>query len=725
MRSSRSLIRFYPAVLLACALLSAACSTSPDTANTPGSGKPPAPAQKDSQAATPLALPGIPQLLDLKDIRARGTLRIILPNIEANPYLARGGRPVEQDRELLEQFAEQQHLKVEWISAPAGTPLLKAIAEGYADVAAANLTITDARKKHVSFTVPTGHVRELLVTRSDDRKLRRLSSINGRTMVVKRNSTHWATAHWYQKHRYRKLKIVEAPAALSTLDILERVASGEFDLSIADNNLVAVAQSYQPALKKSYELTGDRPVAWAIRKDSNELRRALNRFLNKAKLARPQRALDTGDLPAIRKRKVLRVLTRNDPVTYFLWRGQMMGCEYELVKRFADSQGLRVEMIVPPTQADLIPWLKAGKGDLIAASMTITEPRVARGIRFSRHYLRVSEMLIGRSDEAVLKKADRTDQALAKLIAGRKIALHKSSAYWDRFSAIRAAGIDFELIAASSGHSTRELMDLVAKKDYDFTVADSHIADSELAWRRDIQPVAELGEPVKLGWMVRPGNSKLLRAVNQYLGREYRGLHYNLIKARYFGSRRVQQDHARFRVARSGRLSPFDDMIKKYAAEYHFDWRLLAAQMYQESRFNPKARSWAGARGLMQVMPRTAAAMGFKRLHVPEISIHAGVRYMDRMRERFEKELPVTDRVWFALASYNAGYGHVADARTLARQKGLNPDRWFDHVEQAMLLLSRPEHHATARHGYVRGAEPVKYVREIRDHYRAYVQSGV
>lgn len=724
MRSARSLLPYYCGMLLAVMSLLAACSATPDS---PKASHPAAtvPADRQIPPATGLTALGTPQRLDMDEIRARGTLRIILPNLEANPYLARGGRPVEQDRELLEQFAEQRNLKVEWIGAPAGTPLLKAVAEGYADVAAANLTITDKRKKRVSFTVPTGHVRELLVTRTDDRKLKRLSNINDRTVVVKRNSTHWSTAHWYKKHRYKKMTIVEAPANLSTLDILERVASGEFDLTIADSNLVAVAQSYQPTLKKSYELTGDRPVAWAVRTDSTVLRQSLNRFLNKAKLAKPQRSLDTGDLPAIKKRKVLRVLTRNDPVTYFLWRGQMMGFEYELVKRFADAQGLRVEMIVPPTQADLIPWLKAGKGDLIAASMTITDSRIAQGIKFSRHYLRVKEVLIGRGDETVPEKTDDPKDAISKLITGRRVVAHKSSAYWDRLGALKAAGTAFDLIAASDGHSTRELMDLVAQKDYDFTVADSHIADSELAWRKDIKPVMELGEPVKLGWMVRQQNGQLLHAVNRYLRKEYRGLHYNLIKARYFGSRRTQKDHVRFRVAKSGRLSPFDDLIKKYAAQYHFDWRLLAAQMYQESRFDPKARSWAGARGLMQVMPRTAAAMGFKRLHVPEISIHAGVKYMDHMRDRFEKELPVTDRAWFALASYNAGYGHVADARTLARQKGWNPDRWFNNVEHAMLLLSRPEYSAKARHGYVRGTEPVKYVREIRDHYRAYVQSGV
>jgi membrane-bound lytic murein transglycosylase F len=144
--------------------------------------------------------------------------------------------------------------------------------------------------------------------------------------------------------------------------------------------------------------------------------------------------------------------------------------------------------------------------------------------------------------------------------------------------------------------------------------------------------------------------------------------------------------------------------------------------MYQESRFNPSAKSWAGARGLMQVMPRTAKELGIENLKDPEQGIIAGVRYMAWLRERFEPELSVRDRMWFALAAYNAGAGHVRDARRLARRQGLEPNRWFDNVEKAMLLLSKNKYAKHAAHGYVRGSEPVNYVRQIRDRYQAYLK---
>jgi membrane-bound lytic murein transglycosylase F len=162
--------------------------------------------------------------------------------------------------------------------------------------------------------------------------------------------------------------------------------------------------------------------------------------------------------------------------------------------------------------------------------------------------------------------------------------------------------------------------------------------------------------------------------------------------------------------------------VRKHADAYGFDWRLIAAMMQQESRFDPKAVSFAGARGLLQVMPRTAAEFGGGDLADPEEGILTGLRYLAWLRTRFDETLPATERNWFMLAAYNAGQGHVIDARALARQHGLDPNRWFGHVEQAMLLKRRRDVAAATRFGYCRCDEPVRYVRAVRDRYRAYVE---
>lgn len=168
-------------------------------------------------------------------------------------------------------------------------------------------------------------------------------------------------------------------------------------------------------------------------------------------------------------------------------------------------------------------------------------------------------------------------------------------------------------------------------------------------------------------------------------------------------------------------ISPYDPLLQRYAAEYGLDWRLLAAQAWQESRFDPKARSWAGARGLLQVLPATGKELGFDDLSDPEQGIHAGARYLRELLTRFEPTLPFRERLHFALASYNVGAGHVQDARRLAAELGLDPSRWADHVEKAMLLLEEPRHFQRARHGYCRGSEPVRYVREIQATYERYL----
>jgi membrane-bound lytic murein transglycosylase F len=304
--------------------------------------------------------------------------------------------------------------------------------------------------------------------------------------------------------------------------------------------------------------------------------------------------------------------------------------------------------------------------------------------------------------------------------------VRRTSSYWDSIRRLQEQGLKVELREAPEDMETPEIIDLVGQGDFDLTVSDSHILDLELTARDDIKGVFPVTDPVSAGWVVRAGDTQLLGAIDQYFRKEYRGTVYNLTFQKYFENKRNILEHREERIDLnpSGSLSPYDDVVRKYAEQYGFDWRMVVAQMYQESRFDPEAKSWAGAMGLMQVLPRTAAEFGFKKgeLAQPDTGIHAGVKYLDWIRDRFDAELPVTDRMWFTLASYNAGYGHVRDARRLAAQKGWDRDRWFGNVERAMLLLSNPKYYRKAAHGFVRGTEPVAYVQQISDRYRAYVR---
>jgi membrane-bound lytic murein transglycosylase F len=390
-----------------------------------------------------------------------------------------------------------------------------------------------------------------------------------------------------------------------------------------------------------------------------------------------------------------------------------MGFDFELSGRFAKKIGCRVRIIIPPRADLLIPWLLGGKGDLVAASMTVTEDRLEE-VAFSRPYNQVSEIVVARSADPVSAPED---------LAGRKIAVRPSSSYHRTLLALRPE-LGFEIVEAPETLSTETLIARVASGEYDLTVADSNILDIELTYRDDIRGAFPLGEAREIAWMVRPDDAELRKAANKFLDRAYRGTFYNIIKKRYFENKRALAAMASERPSRSGAISPYDDLFRKYGEIVEIDWRLLAAQAYEESGFDPEAKSWAGARGVMQVLPRTARDLGIEGdLDDPEVGIRAGALYLRWLYDRLEPSLPRGERLRLALASYNVGRGHVQDGRGVARKLGLDPDRWFGNVEQALPLLSRREHARRARFGYCRCRQPVAYVRRINHRYEAYIRA--
>jgi membrane-bound lytic murein transglycosylase F len=450
-----------------------------------------------------------------------------------------------------------------------------------------------------------------------------------------------------------------------------------------------------------------------LRTGAIELKAAIDSFLQGADLSTGRSAQYTGDLATIQERGVLRVLTRNSAATYFIWRGELMGFEYDLARRFAERIGVRLEVIVPPTRAELLPWLQQGRGDLVAAGMTTTREREATRIAFGRPYNFVVETVVSRSDDAELKTAED--------LAGRTIVVRRRSGYWVTARSLLEQGIEFELVAAPESQETETIIDLVASGEYDLTIADSHILAIELTWRDDIRGALAVGDTAAHAWAVRREDSGLEQAIDAFFRDEYRGRWFNITYNKYFRTPNRMLERAAQRPTRTGRISRYDDLFREYATRVGFDWRLIAAQAYEESRFDPDARSSVGAMGLLQVMPRTARALGIENPRDPESNIYAATQYLSNQYDLFDDAETDQDRMWFALASYNAGYGHVEDARRLAIRLGRDPDVWFGQVERVMPLLARAEYHAKTRYGYCRCQVPVNYVRRIREKYRAYV----
>ncbi|MCW8919388.1 MAG: transporter substrate-binding domain-containing protein [Gammaproteobacteria bacterium] len=644
----------------------------------------------------------------------RPALRVILTSHpQGLDYLPRSGLPDNDEYTLLKLYAETSGVELKNIYIAQHDQLIPALLAGEGDIVVNNLVVTGRRKQQVNFTSPIAYVHEQLIGRPGETP-KSAHELQGRRVAVRRSDTSYNTLVTIHQQRFQPpFEIIEVDEELATEQLLLGVLDGRYDLAVTDSSqLKALPQSSRVEI--GFDIGPVRPIAWAVHKENNALLASINDFLGRHHLVGKGDLISRGDLATIKEHQVLRVLTRNNASTYFLWRGELHGFEYELAKEFAQRHKLRLEMVVPPSRDLLIPWLREGKGDIIAAAMTPTDERQQEGITFSRPYNTVSEIVVSRSDDPI----DSAEQ-----LAGRRVVVRRSSSYWQSMEALQQQGIAFELIAAAEELETEELLAQLARGEIDLTVADSHILDIELTWRDDIRAAFALGERHH-GWIVRQENPTLLRAVNAFHKSEYRGLFYNVTYDKYFRNPKQIRRHLEGRADTAGNntLSPYDELVRKHADHYGFDWRLIVSQMYQESRFNPRAKSWAGAQGLLQVLPRTAREFGITDLHDPDNGLRAGMHYLSWLLKRFEPELEMGERTWFALAAYNAGVGHVRDARRLAVEKGWNPNKWFNHVERGMLLLAKREYAKSAKHGYVRGHEPVNYVRQIHDRYRAYLK---
>lgn len=648
---------------------------------------------------------------DLAAIGERGYLRVLMPP-QRPRALERRALPLEVDRRVAEELARDLGL-VPWVVyVDDRERLLAALAAGHGDLAVGRFRPTPELEERLDFSVAVDHVREMVVVGEDhEGEVEGPADLAGLRVVVPRGSQALASLEALALE-VPDVEVIEAPAGTRDEALLELVADDEADATVADEDLLEAVLPGEDDLVVAFPLGEEQPVAWALRQGSPELKEAVDGHLTRSALTAETEEPYRADLDEIRRRGVLRVLTRNNSATYFLYRGEQMGFDYELARRFARRLGVRVQIVVPRQPGQLVDWLLDGRGDLIAASMTVDPARRER-VEFTRPYAQASELLVVPADGGIDEPAD---------LAGKTVAVQRSSAHYPRLVELRRR-VDFVVEEAPEEMETDGLIAAVAEGRYDATVVDSNMLDVELTWRDDVESAFALGEPLDVAWAVPPDAGALHAAADEFLADQRGTSFFNTLKKKYFTDRRTVARQAREAVVGRGRLSPYDDLFRRHAARADLDWRLLASQAYQESRFDPTARSWAGAVGLMQVMPRTARHMGVRgNLRDPAVSVAAGVAYMGWLLERFGSELPFAERLLFALASYNAGRGHILDGRRLASEHGYDPDVWFGNVERVLPLLEKRSVARRARYGYCRCTEPVAYVDAIHERYLAYAE---
>jgi membrane-bound lytic murein transglycosylase F len=411
-------------------------------------------------------------------------------------------------------------------------------------------------------------------------------------------------------------------------------------------------------------------------------------------------------LNRVQKAGQITVITRNNAHCYYIYRGQPMGFEYDLAKTFANYLGVDLQ-VRTDRWGDMITALNEGKGDFIAVSMTITRSR-RKMVDFSKQYLSIQQRVI-------VHEGNNTIKELADL-NGKTIHVRRATSYAERLSELRENGLDLAL-KLHDDVPTEELIRRVAEREIELTIANSNVALLNRRYYPNIKIGIPVEEPQAVGWAVKKGEKALLTAVNDFFDAIRTDATFDDIYGSYYGKVRVfdRFDLKKFHQRIKTRLPKYEAIIKRAAREYSFDWRLIAAVIYQESHFNPRARSHRGVRGLMQLTMQTAEEMGVTNRLDPEQSIMGGVRYLKELYRRYDG-VEGLDRILITLASYNVGPRHIAAAQKIARNKGLDPTRWSS-LEQTLPLLCYEEYMEMSKSGYCRGEEPVRYVNRIKTYF--------
>ncbi len=425
----------------------------------------------------------------------------------------------------------------------------------------------------------------------------------------------------------------------------------------------------------------------------------------------------------------IRAVINVNQASYFIYKGEPMGFHFELLKRFADYLELELEIITSNDIDEALGYLQSGAADLVAVGLSVSADRKEM-MRFTEPLLQSSQVLVQRKPAGWEKMTEiAAEEKLVRNqldLAGKTIYVQKGSSYAQRlYNLERESGMDIGVVEVP--YDAEELARQVARGEIDYTVCDDYMSNIISA----LYPVLDMSTPVSfplnIAWSVRKdGTDALLEAINGWITGFKTTREYARLERKYFSGLRPAAIAASeyFATTSGGKVSPFDEIIKSYSDSIGWDWRLVAALIYQESRFNPSVRSPRGAYGLMQVMPETGRYFGFDVTRSVENNIRAGISYLRMLDKLFSEWVPdPEERVKFILASYNAGHGHVIDAIRLAEKNGLDPGRWDNNVALFLERKSDPAFYAdpVVRNGRLRQGVAVNaYVAGILKTYQHY-----
>ena len=422
----------------------------------------------------------------------------------------------------------------------------------------------------------------------------------------------------------------------------------------------------------------------------------------------------------------LKVVTLYGPTSYFDYRGEAMGIDYENVKRFAEENGMVLQISTERNITDLIEKLKKGEAHLAAYPI----PSISE---YKDDVVHCGPVEI--STQVLLQKANKDKISDVTELVGKDVYVERDSKYLYRLNNLNeelGGGINIKILDKDT-LDNEEIIKMVSKGEIDYAVIDSRIAGIYKTAFPDIDTSVTLSAQQSASWAVAKGLDSLASKIDRWENKTHTSEFIREIYKRYY-DRAVNDDFdtnlsyfKKLKQDSKQRVSEYDGIFKKYSDISGYDWKLLAAIAYCESRYNPTIASRFGAYGLMQVMPSTAAAVGIDpgSLGNPDSNVKAAAKILAQMDKSLAKKIDdPQERMKFVVASYNSGLGHIYDSIALADKTGLDPQKWTGNVSIAALLKSRPEYYndPVVKNGYFRGRETVDFVDHVMSIYN-YLQN--
>ncbi|MCK9454949.1 membrane-bound lytic murein transglycosylase MltF [Sulfurimonas sp.] len=423
-------------------------------------------------------------------------------------------------------------------------------------------------------------------------------------------------------------------------------------------------------------------------------------------------------LDEIKENKLLNVALLNSPSTYYIGPDGAKGFEYDILNAYAKHLDVDLNITMVNTTKEALELSKNPNIHITSASLAKTKIK-EKNFNFGPSYFEAQQQVICYRGMLWSGKFPKSVEDLA----GLKIVVGEETSYSETIDSLLEDGFDINATYTSE-YSTEELLAKVADNEIDCTIADSNIYALNQRYFPKIALAFSVSNREQLAWVLAPDSKELkddmyswLNGFNQS-GEMARLKDHYYSFALFFDYYNTKTFYERIKT----RLPKYKELFEKYAEKYGLPCSVLAAQSYQESHWNPRAKSYTGVRGLMMLTQATAKMLGVKNRLDPQQSIEGGAKHLSELLRRVPSDVEGEDRLKFALAAYNVGLGHIFDAQILAERMGLNKNVWSD-LKKVLPLLAQKKYYKTLKHGYARGSEPVRYVDSIYD-YRDILQKN-